>query len=454
MTREADGRTFTRVARSAIARGALLIALIAGGSTHGRAEADATPARRDSLFHQTLKHPTDLALARAYVETCVALRDYEAAIGALERVLFYAPENANLKAQLGLLYYQLHSTQMARQYFDAALAGPGLDEAARAKIAGLSPIVETGNTGQHLYGSLQGGARYQSNAAFNSDNNIIRLGGQDYVFTHPQQRGSDGNAFGIAQLGYDYDLGNQRGDTIEARFTGYVTGQIHFSDLDVGFYDVSVGPRFALGLDALPDSSVKIYAAGGQVFLAGQRYLASGGGGIVADLTVRPGIVIEPGVEVRRVDFSNVSVYSSLNSGETITASLAGYATFNDTFSATARVFYTRDTADAAFQRTDNFAEEVAVTARFAAPLPAVATLWSVSPYVKLLQTQFDGPNPAIDGAITRRDDEVQYGLVLSTPISAAFDIVTNIQKARVASNIASYRLRNFSILSGPTVRF
>ena len=445
-----------RVAGASIARGLLVVALLAGTvASASAAEPDAAPtALRDKLFHETLKHPTDVALALSYVKACVALHDYEAAIGTLERVLFYAPDDANVKAQLGFLYHQLHSSQMARQYFDAALAGPGLDDGARAKIGGVSPVVDAANTGNHVYGTLQTGLRYQSNAAFNPDNNILRLSGQDYAFTHPQDQGPDGNVFGVAQIGYDYDLGNQRGDTVETRFTGYVTGQFHFNDLSVGLYDVSVGPRFALGLDALPGSSVKVYAAGGQVFLAGQRYLASGGGGVVADLVVRPGTIIEPGVEVRRLEFNNVSVYSSLNSGDAVTASLTGYATFNDAFSATARVFYTRDAADAAYQTTNNFAEELAVTARLPAPLPFIHAAWSVSPYVKLLQTRFDGPNPAIDGAITRHDDEVQYGLVLDTPVTATFDIVTNIQEARVASNIANYRVQNFSILSGPTVRF
>ena len=459
----APGTRAGRVLLTALALGAAIQVMgpramgtqaIAAEAAAGQPPGEPATALRDSLFRETLKHPTDVSLALSYVKACVAAHDYEAAIGTLERVLFYAPDDANVKAQLGFLYYQLHSQQMARQYFDDALAGPGLDEATRAKIAGVSPVVDTANAGHHLFGSLQGGARFQGNAAFNPDNNILRLSGQDYVFAHPRDSGSDGNVFGIAQVGFDYDLGNQRGDTIEARFTGYVTSQFRFTDLNVGLYDVSVGPRFALPLDALPGSSVKVYAAGGQVMLAGQRYLASGGGGVVADFPVRPGTTLEPGVEVRRLDFSNVSVLSSLNSGESVTASLAGYTTFNDTFGATARVFYTREGANAAFQSTNNFAEELSVSARFAAPLPAIHVPWSVSPYVKLLQTRFDGANPYIDAAVTRRDDEVQFGLVLDTPATAGIDIVTNIQEARVGSNIANYRLRNFSVLSGPTVRF
>ena len=76
---------------------------------------------RDVLFRQTLKRPQDVALALDYVRACLALDDTEAAIGTLERLTFYRPDDPELKAQLGFLYYKLQSHGMARQYFDAAL---------------------------------------------------------------------------------------------------------------------------------------------------------------------------------------------------------------------------------------------------------------------------------------------------------------------------------------------
>ncbi len=393
-------------------------------------------------------------LALAYAKACVDLRDYEGAISSLERVAFYAPDDANIKAQLGFLYYQLQSHQTARHYFDAALNGAGLADDTRAKIGAIGPEVDTGVSGNRLYGSLQTGLRYQTNASFNPDNNLLRLSNQDYVFTRPQDRRADGNAFETAQVGFDYDLGNQRGDKIEVLFTGYGTQQFHLTALNVGLYDVSIGPRLALAPEALPGWTIKPYAVGGQVFLAGQRYLASEGAGIVADLPVRPGYTLQPGVEVRHLDFSSVSVFSSLNTGNSVTASLAGQAIFNDTFSASARLYFTRDAADAAYQSSNNYAEELALVARFSAPFPMISAPWSASTYIKLLQTRFDGANPYIDATTTRRDNELQAGVVLDTPIDARFGIVTNIQYAQVDSNIPNYRLHNFSILAGPVVHF
>ena len=416
--------------------------------------APATTALRDTLFRQSLKRPRDVPLALAYVKACVELHDYEGAIGALERLQFFAPEDAQIKAELGFLYHQLHTHEMARQDFDAALTGAGLDETTRAKIAAVGRDVDKAVTGRSVFGSLQVGARYQTNAAFNPDNDILRISNQDHLLTNPKDRGSDGNTFTVAQIGYDYDLGNQRGDTVEARFTGYATQQFHFTDLNVGLYDISVGPRLALAPDALPGWTIKPYATGGQVFLAGSRYLASGGFGVLADLPVRAGLLLEPGAEVRHVQFSNVSIFSSLNTGDTATASLAGQAAINDAFSLSGRLYYTRDDAAAAYQSSNSYAEELALVARFAAPLPGVKVPWSASPYVKLLQVTFDDANPFIDAATKRRDEEVQAGFVLDTSINAAISVLTNVQYARIASNIPNYRLRNFSVLTGPTVRF
>ncbi len=418
------------------------------------APASSDLAARDALFRRSLKHPTDVPLALAYARACVAARDYEGAIGALERVLYYMPDDKAIEAQLGLLYAQLSSQQMAKQYFDAASIGEGLDPALRAKVAEVAPAANEAVAGRRLFGTLQAGLRAQSNAAFNPDSNILRLSSQDYVLTHPHDRGADGNGFELAQIGYDYDLGNQRGDVLEARIAGYATEQFRFTDLDVGLYDVTVGPRFFLSPGGLPGWSVKPYAAGGQVFLAGQRYLGSGGAGVIADMPVTPALLLQPGAEVRGVSFSNVSVFSSLNSGATATVSLAGTATLKPWLSLVGRVCYTRETAAFDYQSFNSTAEELAVVAQVPGPLPFAAQPWTVSPYLKLLQTQFDGPNPYIDAATTRRDGEVQVGFVLDTPLNGRFDLVTNVQYAAVSSSIPNDRLHNFSFLSGPRIRF
>lgn len=443
--------TFRKVAGTTAVVWCLLSAV--AGPTAARAESN-DEAQRAILFRQSLKHPQDVSLALAYADACLKLQDYEGAIGALERVLFFAPNDGHLKAELGLLYAHLQSYELAKQYLDAAQADPALDETTRGKIAALEPTMRTAITGNYAFAFIQAGVRYQTNAAFNPDNNILRLSNQDYTLLHPKDRGPDTNGFQTVQLGFDRDLGNQRGDTLEFRLTGYATEQSRFTDLNVGLYDLSIGPRFKLAPEWRPDWTIKPYVVGGQAFLAGSHYLTSGGAGVIADLPMRAGYLLEPGVEVRRLQFANVSVFSSLNTGYAATTSLTGSAELSPKFAATARFAWTRDAADAAYQTSSSFAEEFALVDRFSSLIPGHAETWSASPYLKLLQTNFDAPNPFVDTAVTRRDSEIQVGLVLDTPITRTFTIVSNVQFAKISSNISSYRLSNFSVLTGPAVRF
>ena len=446
----ASGKTCRALRRVALS---CAVALAMASQVEAARAARGLSEQRDTLFQQSLKHPKDVALALEYARVCIELKDPEGAIGALERVLFFRPDDAELKAQLGFLYYQLHSHQMAKQYFDAA-GSASLDADTRAKIDEIAPAIETETTGTRAFAFLQTGVRYQTNAAFNPDNNILRLSNQDFIVTHPGSTGSDWNGFQLFQAGYDYSLGDQRGDMIEARVTGYATEQFRFTDLDVGLYDVSIGPRLAIAPNAFPGWTIKPYVVGGQVFLAGSRYLASAGAGIVADLPVKSGFLVEPGLEIRHLDFNNASIFSSLNSGTSISVSAAAEIALNETWSLHGRIAYSRDAAAFSFQSSDNVGEEIALTASFVPSMTGLATTWSVSPYLKLLQTSFDGPNPFIDSSTTRHDQEIQVGAVLDTPVFKRFSLVTNVQFAKVDSNIPNYRLRNISVLTGPTVRF
>jgi len=57
-----------------------------------------TPApEQDQLFQKMLRNPKNIEITFAYVKVATANGDYEAAIGALERILFYQPGLARVK---------------------------------------------------------------------------------------------------------------------------------------------------------------------------------------------------------------------------------------------------------------------------------------------------------------------------------------------------------------------
>jgi hypothetical protein len=59
----------------------------------------------DLLFKRLLLKPDDLDAGFQYAQLETELRDYEAAIGALERILYYNPNLPRVNLQLGTLYF-------------------------------------------------------------------------------------------------------------------------------------------------------------------------------------------------------------------------------------------------------------------------------------------------------------------------------------------------------------
>jgi hypothetical protein len=88
----------------------------------------------DLLFKRLLLKPDDLDAGFQYAQLETELGDYEAAIGALERIRYYDPNLPRVKLQLGVLYFHLRSYEMARYYFDSVLNAPDVPPDIRTEV--------------------------------------------------------------------------------------------------------------------------------------------------------------------------------------------------------------------------------------------------------------------------------------------------------------------------------
>ena len=166
-----------------------------------------------------------------------------------------------------------------------------------------------------MSGFVQTGIRSQSNASFAPSGSLLRLGGADFALLPTAQKKSDINWFGLVGVAHDYDLNNQRGDVLETRFAGYLTAQDRFSQLNVGLFDISVGPRIQLP-ELMAGASIKPYVVGGNTWVGGSNYVSSGGAGLSLRLPFTSLWTVQPEFEWRQNTFSlgntvNVSTYNS-----------------------------------------------------------------------------------------------------------------------------------------------
>lgn len=437
-------------------RGIILAGVLALGLANGGgANAQDAATEQQRLYEQMLRQPTNFDATFAFVNAASERGDYEAAIGALERLLFYSPDQPLVKYELGSLYFRLGSYALAKRYFLEALATPALDTATKARIEASLQIVDKDAQQSRFSGFAQTGLRYQSNASFAPSSNTVRFNGADFGLPPINGGKSDTNWFGLVGFSHDYDLQDQNSTVLETRFIGYLTQQFRLHDLDVGLFDVSFGPRFSFPSEWIPGATVKPYVVGGSAWVDGARYLSSGGAGLSFGIPTRWGASFEPSVEWRRANYvTGDPVLAEFNSGDWLTVALGATVPINERLKLDARAYYRRGDASMNFQSFNQFAIEGALSYEFTPPLASISQNWTISPFARLVRTSFDAPNPFIDPATTNAVNEWVAGVVLDTPLTASFGIATTIQYDRSYSPLPNYRQNNLSILIGPTARF
>ena len=73
--------------------------------------------RFDTAFQKMLDDPSDIDVTLEYANIAIEMNDFEAAIPPLERILFFNPSLIEIKLQLGVMYFNLKSYGMAKNYF-------------------------------------------------------------------------------------------------------------------------------------------------------------------------------------------------------------------------------------------------------------------------------------------------------------------------------------------------
>lgn len=411
---------------------------------------------QQQLFERTIREPMNHELTFEFVRGAVGNGDYEAAIGALERLLFYNPNLSRVKYELGTLYFRMGSYEMAKRYFTEALADPSLNPVTRERIETYLPDAEKQLQQSRFSGYFNTGVRYQSNPSFAPTAGAIRLGGQDFALLPTVQRRADWNWYGILGLSHDYDLQNQRGDLFETRFVGYATHQFRLQDIDVALFDLSLGPRFAIASDYWPGASIKPYVVGGRAWVGGSGYLATLGAGLSLSLPVTSRWTVGPEFEWRRASIDSGALFpvTGFGSGDWYAGGFSSGLKIQEWLKLDSRGLYRRGDSNFAFQSFNQWTAEAALTIEFAPPFEIMSRNWSVVPYAKFIKTDFDAANPFIDPLTVRVDKQWIVGAQFNAPISKGFGVTATVQYDKVNSNIKNYTQDNFSVMIGPTARF
>ena len=214
--------------------GALLFALAPSLALGAATDPAALRSELDAVYQRLLVDPSDRALNRRLIDIALQLDDYDAAIGAVERLIFYDPGNAALQLEAARFYMQIESYAAAAGYLKDALALPNLTAGAAHRRDGAAGQATRETRPSPWSGFGQVGARYQTNANHGS----VALGlTEPLPFEKPE---ADWNAFALGTLGLAEPLNDNV--TIEATVSGYYADQDKIDRLDLGFRGSDIRP--------------------------------------------------------------------------------------------------------------------------------------------------------------------------------------------------------------------
>jgi hypothetical protein len=406
-------------------------------------------------------HPEDYDATYRYVVLSTELGDYEAGIGALERLLMFNPGLSRARKELGFLYARLGAWELAAQHLRAARAGGDLDAAQTAQIDAQLPDIEKRTSANRLSVRLHAGLRAQSNANYFPAANLFQVGGLGLASAGSRQ--GDVNAFQLVQAAHDYDFETQRGDRLETRLTGYATEQFRLPQYSVALFAGTIGPRFFIPQTLVSGLSVRPYLTGAVSMLGSNNYLNAGGAGASLRAEFGPDAWLEPGAEWRSLwvaplggafGLQSAATLSTLASGATVTGYVSGSYLVFDGVRLDGRVAYSRANAGYAAQSSDQLDLQAMLRLEVDPPHPSIARRWTIAPYARFTHLAFDAPNPLVNPFVARRDSAWTYGVMLEAPANEIFGFAGNLEFARNDSNLPNFKTQNVSVSFGPTMKF
>lgn len=404
----------------------------------------------DALFQQMYKNPSNLDVSFKFAEQAVARQDYEAAIGALERMLFFNPNLPRVKLELGVLYFKLGSFELARGYFQDAIKGANVPDDIRAQVRAYLTEIDRRMARYEFSAFLQGGVRYQTNANIGPSSLMVRALGQDALLDGSFGKRPDWNSFQTFGANYAYKIGT-RGDAIEATFLGVNSRQFKLSQFNLGLIELVAGPRFAIGQSA----SVKIYGIGDQVWLGDANYFNAGGGGASARTAIGDLGLLEAYVEQRHRNFYDSANFptSSQQTGELLSAAVTSDLRFGG-LHWTTRVGYDQNRAIFNYNAYKRYSIDIAFPYEFTLAMFGAPHQFVIAPTFGYSWANYYAPNPIIDPFTTRKDREQRYGAIFDAQLVDNIGIRTQVQYFKINSSLPNFTTDNFSVSVGPTVRF
>ena len=201
-------------------------------------------------FQAMFDRPEDLDLMFAYALTSIQLKDFEAAISTLDRMLIFNPALVRVRLELAASYFRIGSYPIARHYFIQVAENPDADETLKARANEFLDVIDQRTRENYITGVIAANAIFTTNANNGPStrdvifrDQIVELTGDDVTSQ------TDIGASIALQATHVYDLG---GVTEDSWRTNVALYSQRFASTEDGAADVVVlrtGPQLSADED-------------------------------------------------------------------------------------------------------------------------------------------------------------------------------------------------------------
>ena len=411
----------------------------------------------EDLFQQVLRDPANLELTLRYATVATKIGDFEAAVTALERILFFNPNLPEVRLELGVLYYRLGSYAVARNYLTEARDTPTLSPEQKALAEQYLSSIAKLDSRHRLSGQVFAGFQHQTNANL-GPSSAVRVFGFDATLDSRFTKQSDQSFFASGSAIYSYDLQDQDRDSIEVTAQAYASHYTRQHNFDLGYLETTAGPRSSLATWGLNGFSVRPYVLANYVQLGRDPFFHTYGAGLEASQELRPDLFLKGIYERREKNFENAPdrTTSRLLNGhdDTFTLSLAAAPFRNHVVTLSGNITGQSTRVDS--YSNLGYGAAVSYQISYAPPvdLKLAPAPWQTAFILGRTWTNYDGPDPIVDPGATRFDRRWHFGIAQSVAITDDVSINVLLFRDIVSSTLPNYSFNNTSVLIGPQVRF
>lgn len=420
---------------------------------------ETTRPQARELFNRLLGDAGNLDLNYQYAQSLIQEGSYEAAAGALERMLLLE-DNPAVRLELGVIYYRMGSYALATSYFDQVSQDPNAPGDVRAKATQYGNEARARLQRNRFSGSLTAGLRLQTNANEGTGNDRVVFGNVSVVRPDVLKPRKDGTLFGAGDIEHIFDMEDGLGTEWVSTGLAYSGWNSSLNDQDLALFEITTGPTMKPALTALPGLRVRPYLALGMSALDGEHYNTSYGPGIGFKYDPTAKLALSANYELRFIDTRNVAGLTTANqfSGNEHVLRLAAIHELDSVSSLLGQVNFRAADTEREFFDFASFQAQVIYRRLYpvaeALRLPGSGERWTASFLIGYEGRSYDAADPAIDRTNSRSDNTLSLGATNRIPFANGWSVYQQVQYDWTSSNIKNYDSKNLSGILGVTRAF